>query len=96
MHETERESSLIDVKAAAINADAAEIGRLASEREVSARKILAMRLDEDGSERRTKLERELELAELIGREVIVIREAAQRIQAHAQEMRGAARITSLI
>ncbi|HTU63146.1 MAG TPA: hypothetical protein VMF89_32020 [Polyangiales bacterium] len=88
MYEMQKDGTRIDMKAAGINLDAAEIGGMAEERRRSAeasltmRKLLEQSWDDDARQRRC-----IEIADAIAQDVNVIRDAAQRIQDRAQEMR---------
>jgi hypothetical protein len=100
MHEAEKEASHIDIKAAGINAEAAEIAKLVADRGREARSPLQMdklfSSDDRPDRQRAQLLLQIESSEKISQEVRCVREAAQRIQDLAQGIRRSVGETSLI
>jgi len=89
MYDKQKDAAKIDVMAARINVEAAEVAEIAAERERGAR----LRINLPDYNAAAGLEsdlphhyREAELADLIKQDVAVIREASHRIQMNAQEL----------
>jgi hypothetical protein len=89
MHEVEKDAFKIDIAAAGINVQAAEIAQLAGERKRGAERRLqfshfdkAVGHDDAESEHR----RVIELATAVAQDAAVIRDASQRIQTNAQAL----------
>ncbi len=93
MHEREKDAAKIDVAAAQINANAAELAELADERSRSADAVEKIgrftrgELSDDQRARRDSLLREKEIAAEMSTEIQTIRAASARLQELAAELR---------
>lgn len=99
MHESEKAASQVDVRAARINAEAAEVQELVAEHRREARSLLnlgAMLDGEGGDDRRCQLLLQAETADQMTKDLQIIRAATQRLQDSGQRLLESIETTAIV